>query len=410
MTPSDLWATDQIYSISFLTERIKNLLSTHIPMLWIFGEISNLRQQSSGHFYFTLKDEHSQIACVLFRGDALHLSFPLENGKSILCYGSLDIYAPRGHYQWIARHMLPHGMGQFEAEFQRLKEKCQREGLFDPKRKYPIPQAARHIAILSSPTGAALQDFLQILRRKDWRGDITLFPCRVQGNDSIQDFLHGLDQVEHSSADLIVLARGGGSIEDLWTFNSEALVRKIAHCQKPVISAIGHETDFTLVDFVADLRAETPSGAAEIIASFYQSTLQQWQRLQQRIDSLLQHWQLRHRHSLQLLKQRLEQASPSRYREKWQYDFQRLSFQLHEKALFLLQQKQSFLADLQKRFEHFNLARNLRSGFLIAQSLSGEIIKNRQAIPPGTEFILHLCDGSIRALSIMQFDEKAKPC
>jgi exodeoxyribonuclease VII large subunit len=378
-------------------------------MLWILGEISNLRQQSSGHLYFTLKDKHSQIACVLFRGNALHLSSPLENGKSIRCYGSLEIYAPRGHYQWIARHILPHGTGQLEAEFRRLKEKCQREGLFDAQRKHPIPLAARHIAILSSPTGAALQDFLQILRRKNWRGEVTLFPCRVQGNDSIRDFLHGLDQAECSSADLIVLARGGGSAEDLWTFNSEVLIHKIANCQKPIISAIGHETDSTLADFVADLRAETPSGAAEIIASSYQNALQQWQCLQQRIDDRLQHWQLQYRHFLQLLKQRLEQASPSRYREKWQYDLQRLSFQLHEKALLLWRQKQSLLSDLQNRSERFNLARNLRNGFLIAQSLRGEIIKTRQAILPGTEFILHLCDGSVRALSTMQLDERTKP-
>ena len=399
-TSSDTWNPEQIYSISSLTERLKELLVTHIPMLWLRGEISNLKQQSSGHFYFTLKDDQSQITCVLFRGDALHLAHPLENGQSILCYGQLEIYAPRGQYQWIARHILPDGIGTLEAEFQRLKEKCQREGLFDTYRKRPIPPAARHIAILSSPTGAALQDFLQILRRKNWRGEVMIFPCRVQGNDSVQDFLHSLDKAEASEADLIVLARGGGSLEDLWTFNSEVLVRRIATCRKPIISAIGHEIDFTLVDFVADLRAETPSAAAEIIATHYQNILQRQGHLWQSITATCQSWFLQHRHRLKWSEQHFESASPLRYIESKRHSLKGLRLQLNEKFLSILQPQKQYLSDLQKCLDGYDLSRHLRHGFLIAQNSKGAIIKNRHSVAIGDEFTLRFHDGPIHVRRI----------
>jgi exodeoxyribonuclease VII large subunit len=399
-TSSNTWNTEQIYSISSLTERLKDLLVTHIPMLWLRGEISNLKQQSSGHFYFTLKDDQSQITCVLFRGDALHLAHPLENGQSILCYGQLEIYAPRGQYQWIARHILPDGIGTLEAEFQRLKEKCQREGLFDANRKCPIPPAARHIAILSSPTGAALQDFLQILRRKNWRGEVMIFPCRVQGHGSVQDFLHSLDKAEASKADLIVLARGGGSLEDLWTFNSEVLVRRIATCRKPIISAIGHGIDFTLVDFVADLRAETPSAAAEIIATHYQNILQRQEHLWQSITATCQSRFLQHRHRLKCSEQHFASASPVRYIESKRHSLKGLRLQLNEKFLSILQPQKQYLSDLQKCLDGYDLSRHLRHGFLIAQNSKGAIIKNRHSVAIGDEFILRFHDGPMYARRI----------
>ncbi|MDR2420412.1 MAG: exodeoxyribonuclease VII large subunit [Puniceicoccales bacterium] len=405
ITPPDTWSTDQIYSISFLTQRIENLLHTHIPMLWIRGEISNLKQQNSGHFYFTLKDDQSQITCVLFRGEALHLSSRLENGQSILCYGQLEIYAPRGQYQWIARHILPDGIGSLETEFQRLKEKCQREGLFEPHRKRPIPAAARHIAILSSLTGAALQDFLQILRRKNWHGEVTIFPCRVQGNDSVQDFLHGLDRAETSQADLIVLARGGGSLEDLWTFNSEALIHRIATCHKPIISAIGHETDFTLADFTADLRAETPSAAAEIIATHYQNILQRQEFLKQSIIATCQSWFLQQRYRLMRSEQHFESASPIRYIESKRQSLKSLRLQLHEKFLSSLQPKKQYLSDLQKCLDGYDLFRHLRHGFLIAQNSKGSIIKNRHSVAIGDEFTLQFHDGPMHVRRIAALDE-----
>jgi exodeoxyribonuclease VII large subunit len=398
--PSDTWSTDQIYSISFLTQRIENLLHTHIPMLWLRGEISNLKQQPSGHFYFTLKDDQSQITCVLFRGDALQLSSQLENGQSILCYGQLEIYAPRGQYQWIARHILPDGIGTLEAEFQRLKEKCQREGLFDASRKHPIPAAAQHIAILSSPTGAALQDFLQILRRKNWHGEVMIFPCRVQGNDSVQDFLHGLDLAEASQADLIVLARGGGSLEDLWTFNSEALIHRMAACRKPIISAIGHETDFTLADFTADLRAETPSAAAEIIATHYQNILQQQERLRQNIIAIGQSWFLQHRYRLKLLEQQFESASPVHHIVHKRHSLEGLQLQLHEKFLSILEPKKQWLSDLQKCLDGYDFSRHLRHGFLIAQNSKGVIIKTHHSVAIGDAFVLQFHDGPMHVRHI----------
>ncbi|MDR2377294.1 MAG: exodeoxyribonuclease VII large subunit [Puniceicoccales bacterium] len=401
----ETWDTEKIYSISSLTERIQSLLGSQIPMLWIGGEVSNLRQQSSGHLYFTLQDERSQIACVLFRGDALRLHFPLENGKSILCYGSLELYAPRGQYQWIVRHLLPCGTGQRDAEFQKLKERCRREGLFDAERKRPIPPTANPIALLSSPTGAALQDFLQILRRKDWRGEIILFPCRVQGDESVRDFLHNLDLAQRSPAELIVLARGGGSAEDLWTFNAEALVRKLADCPKPILSAIGHETDFTLVDFVADLRAETPSAAAEIIATNYQNAQRRCWDLRERLAEIFEEYTFRQRQHWQFLRQRLRNVSPERQIEHRRHQLQQTSQRFFEGTRSALASKREELLTLRRRWESYDIGRNLRSGFLIAENFQGKILRHRRDVPPGGELILHFQDGPLKVCGGAPLDE-----
>jgi len=403
--PGDGWDPERIYSVSSLTGRLQELWESHVPMLWLGGEVSNFRRQSSGHLYFTLQDGQSQIACVLFRGDALHLSFSPENGQSILCYGRPEIYAPRGQYQWITRHVLPCGSGRRELEFQKLREQCRREGLFDADRKRPIPLAARHIALLSSPTGAVLQDFLQILRRRDWRGEITLFPCRVQGEGSVQDFLHGLDRAQRSTADLIVLARGGGSAEDLSTFNAEALVRKIAACSKPVISAIGHETDFTLVDFVADLRAETPSSAAGILATRYQTALDRWRYCEQQLTKNAQQHCLRQRQVWQCLQQRLQHASPERQIERWRHHLWELDRKILEDALSFLGVQRQKLSTLQQRQETYNIGRHLREGFLIAENARGKILRRRHEAPPGSAFTLRFHDGVLKVLSLEYLDD-----
>ena len=266
MNPSDTGAL----SVGELTRRVKSLLEEAFPELWVRGEISNLRIQSSGHAYFTLKDAEAQITTVMFRGDLTRSGLALRDGMKIAAFGRVSVYEPRGVYQLVVRAVLDDGEGRLRREFEALKAKLAAEGLFDSARKRPIPEPARRVAIVTSPTGAALRDFVSVLTRRGWCGRLTVLPARVQGAGAAAEVAAQVRRAgEAGRFDLLVVARGGGSLEDLWSFNEEVVARAVAACPIPVISAVGHETDFTLSDFAADLRAETPTAAAELISSAY---------------------------------------------------------------------------------------------------------------------------------------------
>ncbi|MFH0786156.1 MAG: exodeoxyribonuclease VII large subunit [Pseudomonadota bacterium] len=259
--------SQRIYTISELTQEIKDLLESEFPFLWLEGEISNFRIPPSGHCYFTLKDASSQIRAVFFKSGQLGLSFRPENGLQVLCFGRLSVYAGRGEYQIIIERMELKGWGALQLAFEQLKERLFREGLFDPSRKKPLPLLPRRVAVVTSPTGAVIQDFLRILYRRFVNLQVSIVPVLVQGERASFEIVEALQSLNQSSSgiEVIVLARGGGSIEDLWPFNEERVARAIAASVIPVISAIGHEVDFTIADFAADLRASTPSAAAELL-------------------------------------------------------------------------------------------------------------------------------------------------
>lgn len=255
------------YTVTGLTEAIKNLLEGEFPVLWLEGEISNFRIPPSGHYYFTLKDATSQIRAVFFKSGQWGLSFKPENGLQVLCLGRLSVYAGRGEYQIILERMELKGWGTLQLAFEQLKDRLLKEGLFDQGRKKPLPLLPRRVAVVTSPSGAVIQDFLKILYRRFQNIQVTVVPVLVQGESAsfeIEEALQRLNRLD-LGLDVIVLARGGGSIEDLWPFNEERVARAMAASSIPVISAIGHETDFTIADFVADLRASTPSSAAELL-------------------------------------------------------------------------------------------------------------------------------------------------
>ncbi|MBU0995649.1 MAG: exodeoxyribonuclease VII large subunit [Proteobacteria bacterium] len=255
-----------IYSVSELTREIKDLLEEAYAFIWISGEISNLGRPSSGHVYFTLKDEHAQISAVLFRGQVRNLKFNLENGMKVTGFGRINIYEPRGTYQIIFEYIEPSGIGALHLSFEQLKKKLDAEGLFSPERKKPIPFLPRHISVITSPTGAVIRDILNVLNRRFQNIPVEIYPVRVQGDGADRDIEEGFAVLnERAHADVIILARGGGSLEDFIPFNTERVARAIAASSIPVISAVGHETDFTIADFVADLRAPTPSVAAELV-------------------------------------------------------------------------------------------------------------------------------------------------
>ena len=290
---------DQIDSVTQLTRRIKSLLEDGIGTVWVEGEVSNHRKQASGHHYFTLKDAGAQLACVLFKGNAAGPGARLGDGMAVQVFGDVTVYEARGQYQMIVRQVRQAGVGALQARFEALKRRLMEEGLFEQDRKRPIPRFPLTIVIVTSPTGAVLQDMLHILRRRAPWLRVLVYPVRVQGVGAAEEIagairVLGGEPEGLRRIDTLVVARGGGSLEDLWAFNEEVVARAIVDCGLPVISAVGHEVDFTIADFVADLRAPTPSAAAELLApdgAELKAMLQQHRAtLTRRVQQSMRNW------------------------------------------------------------------------------------------------------------------------
>jgi exodeoxyribonuclease VII large subunit len=261
-----------ILSVSELTTQVKRLLEKSVGLVWVTGEVTNLRAQSSGHMYFTLKDAGAQLSCVLFRGEAVRNRSVLQDGQKLLLQGDVTVYEARGQYQLIVRAVELQGIGALQIAFEKLKQKLAAEGLFAPERKRPLPEYPQRIGLVTSPTGAAIRDVLHVVQRRNPALEIILAPCRVQGDGAATEIAAAIRllnefnlQPSTFNLQLILVTRGGGSLEDLWAFNEEVVARAIFESALPVVSAVGHEIDFTISDFVADVRAATPSAAAEII-------------------------------------------------------------------------------------------------------------------------------------------------
>ncbi len=268
----------QIFSVTQLNRRARQLLETHLSLLWVEAELSNIARPSSGHWYFTLKDDNAQIRCAMFRNRNQAVRLRPENGDKILVRGRVSLYENRGDYQLIVEHMEPAGLGDLQRRFELLKSKLAEEGLFDDDLKQPLPQFAQHIGLITSPTGAALRDLLHVLERRFPAIPVSIYPSPVQGNEAVQGISDALALANtRAECDVLILARGGGSIEDLWAFNEESVARAIAASTIPVVSGVGHETDTTIADFVADLRAPTPSAAAELASPDAQELAQVFQ-------------------------------------------------------------------------------------------------------------------------------------
>lgn len=256
----------QILSVSDLNRAIRGQLENNFRLVWVKGEISNFKAHSSGHFYFSLKDSKAQVNAVMFRGFNQNLRFRPESGMEVLVRGKITVYEPRGTYQIFCEQMEPVGAGALQLAFEQLKEKLKSEGLFDESRKRPIPSLPKHVAVVTSPTGAAIKDILNVLGRRFKGLQVTVVPALVQGDAAPASIIDGIRKAQMlKDVDVMIVGRGGGSIEDLWGFNDEGVARAIATSRIPVISAVGHEIDFTIADFVADLRAPTPSAAAELV-------------------------------------------------------------------------------------------------------------------------------------------------
>jgi exodeoxyribonuclease VII large subunit len=282
--PVPLQATRRVFSVTELTVGIRDLLEEQFAEIWVEGELSGCRVWNTGHLYFTLKDGASQIKGVIFRSALRYLKFKPADGLRVVARGRVSVYEPKGEYQLVCEHLEPHGLGALQLAFEQLKKKLQAEGLFDASRKRPLPALPRKIGIVTSLDGAAIRDIIKVLRRRYANAHLVICPARVQGDDAVPEIARALRQIARvPGVDVVIVARGGGSIEDLWAFNEEVVARAIARMPVPVISGVGHESDFTIADFVADLRAPTPSAAAELVVSAKEQFYARIDRLRDRL-------------------------------------------------------------------------------------------------------------------------------
>ncbi|HVT73967.1 MAG TPA: exodeoxyribonuclease VII large subunit [Lacunisphaera sp.] len=410
-------ASERVESVSEFTRRVKLLLESGLRPGWVRGEVSNLRAQASGHVYFSLKDAGAQLSAVLFRGDAARQKVALRDGQQILVYGEVSVYEQRGQYQLIVRVVVEDGVGRLQREFDALKRRLAEEGLFAAEKKRRIPSMPASVGFITSPTGAAVQDFLRILHRRGWRGRVVVLPARVQGEGAAADIIEMLRVTQELEIfDLLVIGRGGGSLEDLWAFNEEALVRAVAACTVPVISAVGHEIDFTLCDFAADVRAETPSAAAELITSHFVASLERIGRIRADLTDLLHGAVGQAKERLDHARSRLRLLAPAAQIEQGYLRLDDLSNRLSATLRATTQQRRQDLAEararlahrspetrvqqesqrllaLWKRLQSASPASVLKRGYVILRDESNQPIARRAGLRPGQAVSAEFADG-----------------
>jgi exodeoxyribonuclease VII large subunit len=339
-----------ILSVAELNAEVNQLLTRGFPLLWVEGEISNLIRPSSGHLYFTLKDNKSQIRCAMFRNRNMKLQIQPVNGMKVLIRGRVGLYEPRGDYQFIAEHMEDAGIGELQRQFETLKKKLGDAGLFSAEHKKQLPEYPKRIAVITSPTGAAIRDILNVLDRRSPQTPVLIYPTAVQGINAKTELETAIRKADtDKKCDVIILARGGGSIEDLWSFNEENIAKAIYHAETPIICGIGHEIDFTIADFVADVRAPTPSAAAELVTQdrdqLLTDVIQNRVWLQQHMINLIQQKQQK----LDWLVSRLEIQKPSRIIQQQSQRLDEMTIRLKQQILVLIDNKKTRADNLHTR-------------------------------------------------------------
>lgn len=387
----------KIYSVSELTRDISLLLEGEFSRVWVEGEVSNFILHTSGHCYFSLKDAESVIACVIFKSSANKLKFDIENGMSLVCSGRIGVYNKRGQYQLYIDKAEPKGVGSLQLAFTQLKEKLFKEGLFDQAHKKPLPYLPATIGIVTSPTGAAIRDMLDIINRRFLNMHIILFPSKVQGETAGSEIVAGIEAFNRlKNVDLIIIGRGGGSIEDLWAFNEELVARAIYNSEIPLVSAVGHEIDYTISDFVADLRAPTPSAAAELAVPEKSDILQQIELLQgrlkqalkSRVDALQKH--------LDAIMQRYAFRQPQFLIEQYQQRLDEQSRSLSQSLSHFISIKKEKISSVNGRLKALNPTAILSRGYSITMTHpSGDIIKDASKARQGSYVRTKLAKGEI---------------
>ena len=436
----------EIISVGELNRSAKMILESNFSSVSVLGEISNLAQPSSGHIYFTLKDAEGSIRCAMFKNQKMRMNFTPKDGDQCVLKGQVSLYAARGDYQLIVRQMQPAGVGNLMQQFEELKQKLDKEGLFDPLKKKDIPSPPKHIGVITSASTAALQDVITTIKRRAPSSQVTLSPAMVQGDTAPQAIIKALDLIllfNETSAnpiDIVLMTRGGGSIEDLWAFNNEDLAREIYDFPIPVISGVGHEIDFTIADFVADMRAPTPTAAAELVTEFQFQLSDRLQEIQlglinglrnilqinkQKLDLLesnlkspqvilneqkqkLDNIELRlkqavekkflfSQQSLALLKQSIAEKNPYKIIKELLKDIDLLSKDMIKSFTYLVENKSKSLEKINSNLHAFSPLAVLDRGYAIVQNSSGQAIKNSQEINKGEVVTTRLSSGSFES-------------
>lgn len=383
-----------IYQVSQLNKTVRTLLEARYPAVWVTGEISNFIQAASGHWYFTLKDSDGQIRCAMFRGANRNVTVTPENGMAVLVQATVSLYPQRGDYQLIVQSCEPAGDGALQQAFERLKKRLAQEGLFNPEHKQALPAWPQRIGVITSPTGAAVRDILKVLSQRWPAIPIVIYPTQVQGKQAAEHVCHALQQAnQRRECDVLILARGGGSLEDLWTFNEESVARAVFESNIPIVSGVGHETDTTMVDFVADVRVPTPSAAAAAVVP----DRADWQRhLAALLQHLVQHWQrmiTQKQYALKLCQQRLQHPGQRLrdYAQRCDLLMQRLQ------SAWQQQWQQRYLRwqTLTATLEAVSPLATLTRGYAFVQTSEGQLLRTVDDVTVGAQLKVRLSDGAL---------------
>lgn len=388
-----------IYSVGQVNTYIKNMFAQDFMLhhISVKGEVSNCKYHSSGHIYFTLKDSTGTIQAVMFAGNRRGLRFQMKEGDNVVVTGSIEVYERDGKYQLYAREIALEGAGDLYQKYEALKRELEEMGMFAPEYKQSIPKYAKTVGIVTAPTGAAIQDIRNIAGRRNPYVQLILYPALVQGEGAVASIVQGIQAMESLQPDVLIVGRGGGSIEDLWAFNEEAVARAIFECSIPVISAVGHETDTTIADFVADLRAPTPSAAAELavfdIQSFYEKLAHEKMQMNRRMEARLE----RAKQKEEYLEKQLQLLSPeNQINSKRQYamDLEELLGQLMQRTLRENQHRLELLAGA---LDGLSPAKKLSQGYSVVRNRQGKNIRKTEDVKTGETLQIHVTDGTIEA-------------
>ncbi|TWT77897.1 Exodeoxyribonuclease 7 large subunit [Posidoniimonas polymericola] len=396
----DPLANQPALSVAELTAQIKGLVEESFPSVWVTGEVSNFARPASGHCYFTLKDQHAQIRAVIWKGSASRMRFDLTDGLEILCHGRLDLYAPRGSYQIVIDQAQPKGVGSLELALRQLKEKLAAEGLFDADRKRPLPSFPRRVGFVTSPTGAAIRDFLEVARRR-WSGSqILVIPTRVQGEGAAEEIAAAVrlaNQIR-PPLDVLVVGRGGGSIEDLWCFNEAAVIRAVAASQIPTVSAVGHEIDVTLCDLAADVRALTPSEAAERVVPSGDEFTSRVRTLSTRLHGAARRAVQVRSERVDGLAQRRPLARPYSLIQDHAARLDELQLAANRSIHRKLEHYRGLLRAAAGRLQSLSPLAVLARGYSITQDGRGQVVRDASRLKPGDRIGIRFATGKTEAI------------
>ena len=388
-----------VYTVKQVNLYIKNMFTQDFMLnrIYVKGEVSNCKYHTSGHIYFSLKDESGTIACIMFASARSGLSFRMREGQKVVVLGSVNVYERDGKYQLYANEIILEGAGLLYEKFEALKQELEEMGMFADEYKQPIPKCAKTVGIVTAPTGAAVRDIIQIASRRNPYVQLILYPALVQGEGAADSIVRGIRMMEKQNVDVMIVGRGGGSIEDLWAFNEEKVARAIFECRVPVISAVGHETDTLISDFVADLRAPTPSAAAELAVYDYRHVLEQMEaffsrmRRQMRLKTMLE------RRRLEQLELRLKHTHPQQKLNENRQRLQELENRLRDRMQMLLEENKYRLAIYTEQIDGLSPLKKLSQGYSYTELADGENVRSVKQVKGGQEISVYVTDGKIKA-------------